>query len=334
MSTAKAQFNPRRNTATLESKLDTLKVNTDKTSEMLNFKVYNEAYDRYLRDLQSKQRNWFQLKAGLQLTQTSFMNWAAGGDNSFAGRAYINAEHRYNAPTFNVKTIFDAAYGMQSSDGKSRKTDDYFNFSTTPSWRVAKHWEVSASLVLRSQFTNSYKSSEDKTLLSSLFAPAYLTTAAGLKYNNLKKTIEIFMSPASLNVLMVLNKDLADRGVFTEAGRQWEPQFINYFRFNYNEKLLKDKLVFKIKFENFWDYKTVPRIVSENSIDFKFAKMLSASFYIMAIYDDKIQTPDVKDGKNNYFQMTETFGFGIAYNFKTKEHPAPPEAPRKKRNRR
>lgn len=325
-----AQFNPRNNTVALEAKVDTLKVSSYKTSEMLNFKIYNDAYDKYLRELQSKQRNFFKMKTGLQLNQTSFTNWAAGGNNSFSGRLYLNMEHSYKSPKFEVKTVFDAAYGMLSTDAIVRKSEDYFNISSSPSLRMSPRWELSASLILNSQFTNSYKAPGDTIKTSSLFAPAYVTVAPGFKYNNLKKTVELFMAPGSLNMIMVLDRELADKGVFGEAGRQYIPKFINYFRFEYKEKIIKEKLTFHLKFETFWDYNIMPRIVSENKIDFKISRLFSANIYIKGIYDDQIQTPDVKDGGNDYFQMTETFGFGIGYNFETKKHPAPPETPRKK----
>lgn len=338
---AAAQFNPRSKIIVLDAKVDTLKVNTDKTSEMLNFRIYNEAYDKYLRDLQSKQRNFFKMETGLKLTQTSYSNWAAGGNNSFSGRANLKMTHKYTSPVFNVETIFDAAFAMISTDNRWQKSEDYFNLTSTPSWRISPRWELSASLVLSSQFANSYKNDEQAERTSSFFAPAYLTTAVGIKYNNLKNTLEFFVAPTSGNMIMVLDQELADRGIFGEVGKKFIPKFINYFRFTYKEDILKSKLSFNMKLESFWDYSTVPRLVSENSIGFKFTRLLSVKLYLMAMYDDKIMTPNVKDSEENplgaekshfqkYFQMTETLGFGIEYKFETKKHPAPPENPRKR----
>lgn len=332
-STASAQFTNRSNSTLIPTKLDTLKV-PQRNPGVLNMKIYDDAYDKYLRKLQNKQRNWIKVESGLLLTQTSFTNWAAGGNNSFSGRAFLNLEHKYNGTHFNIHSIFNSAYGIQSSDGITHKNEDYFKITSTPSWRIARHWELSGSLVLNSQFNNSYAKPGDSIMVSTFFAPAYLTVALGVKYNNLKKTIEIYDAPISGNLIMVLNKELANIGKFGEKGRQYIPQFINYFRFTYNETLFKSKLTLNTKLETFWDYKTIPRMVAETKVGFKFAKLFGVNLYAQAIYDDKILTPDAKEGIKNYFQFTEVIGFGLTYNFVSKKHPAPPEEPRSRKVRR
>lgn len=328
-SDAIAQFNPRSNTALISTKVDTLQV-IKKDANVINMKIYDEPYDKYLRQLQSKQRNWVQVKSGLKLTQSSFTNWAAGGNNAFAGRAHINVEHKYTSPYFNIHNIFDSAFGLQSSDGITLKNEDFFRLSTTPSWRFAEHWELSSPFEIKSQFIDSYVSAEDRTVTSTFFAPAYLNLSMGIKYNNTKKTLDLYFAPVSGNMIMVLDKMIADKGTFGEQGRQYIPQFMNVFKLRYKEQLFKNIMTVDTKFESYWDYSTVPRLIGEVKLDFQFTRILGASIYAMAIYDDKIQTPDVKEGKNNYLQFTENIGFGITYNFVTKSHPAPPEEPRKK----
>lgn len=329
---AMAQFDESKSTVGVSTKIDTIRVNTSKTSEMLDFKIYNDAYDRYLRELQKKFRNSFQYKSGMALTQTSFSNWAAGGTSSFSGRAYLNTEHKYTAPTFNIQSNFDAAIGMLSSDGLTKKSEDYFTLTSKPSWKISEHWQLSASFILRSQFSNTYiikknTAGEEYSLMSStIFAPAYLTAAPGVKYINTAKTIETFFSPSAGNMIMVLNTALADQGSFGKPGRKFNSQFINYFSFIYKEKILNNKLSFDVKFESFWNYNHgTPRLISENKIGYQLTRVLSANFYMMAIYDDTIKTPEA----SNHLQLTETIGLGVGYTFASKKHPAPPEKPRK-----
>lgn len=321
-----AQFNPRNNTTVFETKVDTIKV---KNNEILNMLIYDEAYDKYLRKLQFKQRNWIKLKSGLQITQTSFSNWAAGGNNAFSGRAFFELEHKYTAPQFNMQNKIEGRFGFQSTDEVSRKNEDFFRLTIAPNWRISPHWEFSASIDLKSQFTDSYTPPADSLLASSFFAPAYLNASIGLKYNNLSKTFEFYVAPISGDMIMVLNKELANNGVFGEQGRQYISSFGNLIKVAYKkDKMINGLLSIDAKVESLWDYAYMPRLFGEVKVGLKFTSWLGANFHIQAIYDEKIKTPNVAEGGQDYFQLFHTLGFGLTYNFESKKHPAPPEAPR------
>lgn len=323
---ARSQFNPRNNTTTFETKIDTIKV---KETEVLTMQIYDQAYDKYLRKLQFKQRNWVKLKSGLQITQSSYTNWAAGGNNAFSGRAFFELEHKYTGPLFNMHNKAEARYGFQTTDGISRKNEDFFRINVAPNWRLSPHWELSALVDLRSQFTASFVPPADSILASSFFAPAYLNASVGIKYNNLSKTFEFYLAPLSGDMIMVLDRELADKGVFGEEGRQYISSFGNLIKISYKkEKMFNGLLSIDAKVESLWDYVRTPRLFGEVKVGLQFTSWLGANFHAQAIYDEQIKTPDVAAGGSNYFQFFQTVGFGLTYNFESKKHPAPPEAPR------
>ncbi|CDN32427.1 hypothetical protein BN938_2356 [Mucinivorans hirudinis] len=328
---ANGQFTQKSNIQNISTLVDTLKIK-DKGPDVVNIKIFDEAYNNYLLMLQRRHRNWVQIKSGWLINQTSFSNWAAGGNNYFASRTFLNVEHKYTAPTFNIHSIFDGAFGLQTTDGVTRKSEDYFKLSITPSWRLARHWEISASVLFNSQFANSFIPPADVILAASFMAPGYLTGSVGMKYNNLSKTLEVYVAPASGMMLFVLNEQLAAQGRYGEKGRKVIPKLINYNRVTYKKgNLVRGMMSVFAQMETYWDYQTVPRMVGELKFDFKFTKILGANIRMQAIYDDKINTPSINAGGKSYFQFTETVGFGLTYNFTTPKHPAPPEAPRKKR---
>ncbi|MEG2755975.1 MAG: DUF3078 domain-containing protein, partial [Mucinivorans sp.] len=254
---ARAQFNPSSSAAILESKTDTIAVTPNKEMSVV---LHNEAYDRYLKKIQSKQRNTIIFKnTGLAFTQTAYSNWAPGGTNSFSIRATTYFEHQYVAPIFNIKTIFDAAYGMQSANNKIQKNEDWWRVIVTPSWRIAPKWSLTASSELRTQFSHTFQALTDTTsrLTSTAFAPATLTASVGLSYAPPKGKLNIYLAPITGSMVMVLNDELAQVPGFAgmkEVGRKFQPSFGALLRITYGETFAKKKITYNTKFESFWNY--------------------------------------------------------------------------------
>lgn len=325
-----AQFNQRLNTARGESAVDSTAMSAARSiqqviePEPLNFTLYSDAYDKFVRRELFKQRNKIKVKSSLQITQTAFDNWAAGGNNSFAARAWANIEHVYTKNAFNVKSTFEGAYTLTAGEDYVRKSEDFFNLSSKPNWKIARRWEISGEMNLKSQFVNSYKAPGDTLLVSSFFAPATLKVSAGITYKQPKTNLEIFLAPLSGSLLMVLNDELAAKGGFgMDAGKKIEPQFGAFLQINYNVEFAKKKINYTTKLETFWQYnRTIPTLWWENKLNFKFTNIFGASIYLLTIYNDQIKTPRA-ESENNFWQINESLGFGLTFNFESKPYKAP-----------
>lgn len=292
----------------------------------LNITLYSDAYDKFLRRQRFKERNKIKFRAALTITQTAFDNWAAGGSNSFSGRIWTNFEHIYTEPQFNVKSVFEGAYTMLITEGRVTKSEDFFYISSTPSWRLGPKWEVSGSLILKSQFANSYKAPpEDSILVSTFLSPGTLTVSGGISYVPPKKKLVIYLAPLSGNLLMVTNKKLADLGGFgMPAGQQLKPEFGAFLRVTYKESFAKEKIGYETKLESFWNYSgDLPTLWWENKLFFKFTNIFGANFYLLTIFNDKISTPKAAQG--NFWQFNESLGFGLTFNFNSKPATVLPE---------
>lgn len=328
-----AQFNPKKQAVPLETVPDTL-IKPAKPTTELKFALYSDAYDKYLRKLRSKQRNSFALKPGLQVTQVSFTNWQKGGDNSFSGLASLNFEHNYTAPVFSIKTVFDAKYGLMRTTGQTRKNVDYFNVSTTPSWNISERWKLSSSLIWRSQFSKSYDYPKDKPRVwkSSFMAPGTVEISGGFTYEPPSKKLNILLAPIAGKMTFVLNDSLARKGGFGIDPKTENPKFKAeigaQFRLNFQTKFAKEKIEYITKLESFWNYTLPPSASWENTVNFKFTNVISASLIVNMIYNDQITTPNAQDKRNegrvpkpwDYLQIYQSVGFGLQFNIASKPH--------------
>lgn len=126
-----AQFNQRLDTSRGESAVDSAAMSAARAiqqviePEPLNFTLYSDAYDQFVRHQLFKQRNKIKVQSSLQITQTSFDNWAAGGNNSFAARAWVSIEHVYTKNAFNIKSSFEGAYTITAGEDYVRKSEDF-----------------------------------------------------------------------------------------------------------------------------------------------------------------------------------------------------------------
>lgn len=325
---AQAQFTQRLDTSQGETAADSTALSAAQSikpsePEVLNFTLYSDAYDQYVRRELFKQRNKIKIGSALTVTQTMFDNWAKGGNNSFAGRAYALVEHIYKKDAFEVKSSFEGAYTITATEDYVRKSEDFLNITSTPSWNISKRWMISGSAILKSQFANSYKAPGDTILVSSFFAPATLNLSAGITYKQPNSKLEIYLAPISGALLMVLNKELADKGGFgMDAGKQVDPQIGALLRITYGIEFAKKKISFDTKLETFWQYnREIPTLWWENKLNFRFTNLFGANLYILTIYNDQINTPRAAD--KNFWQINESFGFGLTFNFNSKPNTGP-----------
>lgn len=318
---------------------DTIATKKQSGPMTIDMQLYNEAYDAYLRKLQYKQRTQYIVKnTGLTFTQTAFDNWAGGGVGSFSLRAAANLTHNYVAPVFNISTTFDGAMSYIYSDNenvatKFSKSEDYFNLSTTPSWAIAPRWQFSSSVVIKSQFANSFRdekvndSTYQSVKTSTFFAPGTITLSAGITYVSKNGNLKVYMAPISGNMTIIANKELADKGgLGLPAGDQFGNTFGAFLRVNYNVVFAKKKMNYTSKLESFWGYDELPNFTLENWLSFKFTDLLAANLYVKAYYNDKVlTTPRYIKGDRGFManlQLQETLTFGLTYNF-TGKNPDP-----------
>lgn len=152
---------------------------------------------------------------GLNINQLALSNWAAGGENSATGKAFANFNLIYRKKAFEQNLVGSFAFGISRfADKRIEKADDKIDLTYSLSLNSKNLWNVSTVATFNTQFANGYKYPNDSTVISSFFAPAYLTLSAGYTYKTKNERFQIFLSPIAGKVTFVMNQDLADLGAF------------------------------------------------------------------------------------------------------------------------
>lgn len=121
---------------------------------------------------------------GLNLSQVSFKDWVAGGENALSYTLWLQGA----SAQFAEKTIWTNSYKLafgqtRLSDQGLRKTDDEIYFESFLIYKVGTTINPYAAATLRTQFAPGYTySGGAETRVSQFFDPAYLTQSAGVAY--------------------------------------------------------------------------------------------------------------------------------------------------------
>ncbi|MFZ1517446.1 MAG: DUF3078 domain-containing protein [Ignavibacteriaceae bacterium] len=126
---------------------------------------------------------------GLNLSQTSFSNWAQGGSNSLAFAAYTNLGAIYHSFPWKWKNRLNVIYGrtkLEGSDYRTAENDIYFESvaSRNIGWAV----DPFVSVTFRSAVTKGYDYSnpDSSVQIVDFFDPGYISEAIGFTYDQNK----------------------------------------------------------------------------------------------------------------------------------------------------
>ena len=152
---------------------------------------------------------------GLNINQLALSNWAAGGENSSTGKAFANFALIYRKKAFEQKLTGSFAFGLaRFADKRIEKSDDKIDLTYALSRNSQDLWKLTMVTTFNTQFADGYKYPNDSTVISSFFAPAYLTISGGYTYKTKDENFQIFLSPMAGKVTFVMNQELADMGSF------------------------------------------------------------------------------------------------------------------------
>lgn len=262
---------------------------------------------------------------GINMTQSSYSNWAAGGQNSVAGVASGGLVLDYSKNKWQWNTTLDLGYGIMIQDESGRsKTEDKIELASKLGLKATKYWYYTILAQFKTQFDKGYSSypvkDDEKWNYSSKFmAPGYLTLSLGMDYNP-NADFSLFISPLTLRATYVQDKMLSDAGSYgVDPGKKSLVQYGAFLKAIYQKKLVEDRIMFKSKLELFTDWENKPQNVDVNceiNVDFKVTKWLSTKLYMQMIYDDDIRITD-SDGnlKGPKLQFKEVLGIGLSYIF-------------------
>ncbi len=266
----------------------------------------------------------------LLINQSAFLNWQAGGDNSFAGNLIINYDINYIKGDWLWDNKLLASYGLTNNDDDGiRKTDDQLDFNSILGKKLINNWNASFFMNFKSQFTDGYDYNSDflgdneDFPTSGLLKPSYLSFGLGLLWKK-SDNLYVNISPITAKITLItgeifsLNDDDPEN-IFYESSNLIEtfgvdPGALSLFEFGLNiRSYYKLDLMKNINMENIFsvysNYLDKPQNVDIDytmNLVMKINDVFSTNLTFQIIYDD-----------NAYkgFQIREVFGLGLNFGF-------------------
>ncbi|MDD2489385.1 MAG: DUF3078 domain-containing protein [Bacteroidales bacterium] len=249
-------------------------------------------------DTTTKPSRWY-IKNNLTLNteQNMFDNWEAGGVSSFAFSVFYKGFYNYHKKKLKWDNSVELGYGKmrQDNNGKGifddgnifRKNEDKIELNSIIGYKAFDGWNYSALVNFKSQFDDGFKN--DTILVSSFFAPAYLTTSIGLEYKP-RPYISVLISPITGRTTFIANKGLAKKGNYgLTEDKQIDFAFGSYIKIFFEKEVFKNVNVLS-KLEFFNDYNKAPFLTNtdinfETYVTMKVNKYLSAFVNFQVVYN-------------------------------------------------
>lgn len=295
------------------------------------------SFSQSIENVDSTVQSPWKLKAIYTLngTQTSFVNWSAGGRNNISLLGSINASAYYEKKQMKWTNDLGMSLGglqyieKQSKEGL-QKTDDRIDLSSNLGYKIKEHFYFSILGGLKTQMLDGFTYPNDSVRVSTFMAPGYISGALGLDYIK-SENFSIFTSPFAMKLTIVNDQILADSGAFgvrkatfdefgtmLSHGEKFRGEFGAYIKIKFNKTLAKN-IDLKSKLELFSNYLDDPQNIDVNAeamFNFKVNSWFSASLQCMLIYDDDVDITDANGNFGPRTQFKSVIGLGISYKMK------------------
>ena len=266
--------------------------------------------------------------AGVNVAQTALVNWAAGGEGSFAINGVFSTFANYKKDKISWDNSFDLGYGiMKQGDADYKKTDDKIDILSKFGREAYKNLYYAGLLNFKTQMTRGYDYHADgtKTVISNAFAPAYVIAAIGIDYKP-NGYVSAFIAPLTGKMTIVNDEHLSSLGAFgVEPGDKSFSEFGGYVRIIFSKNDFKSELMKNVsitsKVDLFSNYLKDPQNIVvnwENILAFSINKYINVNFNTHLIYDDKIDIAKEVDGvetSSPRIQFKEIFAVGVSFKF-------------------
>lgn len=256
---------------------------------------------------------------GLNMSQTAMANWSAGGENSIAGNAYLNASLTHKKGNWLWVTNMVLDYGLSKTKSQGmRKSSDKIGLSTQLGYSTDNVWFYTLMGDLNTQFAKGYDYPDKEHQISNFFAPAYSNIALGMEWRP-KSNYSLLLSPVSTKMTFVTDDYLSDLGAFgVDPGDHFKIEGGAFVKARAELPVMENvNLITTVDF--FTPYSKDFGNIDVNwdvLISMKINKVLSATINTTLKYDNDVKTFDdngVKKGAK--VQFKEVLGIGLAYNF-------------------
>jgi hypothetical protein len=284
---------------------------------------------------EEKTSNWTKKgNIGLNFAQSSYTNWAAGGQNALNWLGTFNYAINYAKDNFKWDNTLNMALGYSIYDfhKKPIKTDDKIEFTSLATLKATEHLNYGAELAFRSQFANGYDYTKDSTqYISKFLAPAYISLGLGIEWVP-NPHFSLYFSPITGRITIVNDDYLASIGAFgvnsLDANDTTQHAKGDKIRYEFGARAvakfqypLAKNIDFNSKLELFSNYLNHPERVDvdwQNMLVLKVNDWLNCNLATHLIYDYDVPFYG-EDGlkiKGSKVQFKEVLAIGFMINLK------------------
>ena len=271
-------------------------------------------------------------KASLNLSQSYFSNWSAGGENTLATTGKFTNKSDYAKGKHKWDNWLDLALGYSLiGDNKAMKTDDKIEFISSYGYDVHDKLYATLLLTFRTQFANGYEYKKDSSIyISKFMAPGTVDIGPGMEW----KANDHFMINFSLVTArwtIVNDQRLADAGSFgldpavkdtagviIEHAKKVKAMFGAKVLTAFKYEIFKN-VNFATKLELFSDYLNNPQNIDVNwqtSLTLKVNSWLNVNITTELIYDDDVIIKDINGNPiGPRTQFNENMQLGLVVSF-------------------
>ncbi|MEZ5020306.1 MAG: DUF3078 domain-containing protein [Bacteroidales bacterium] len=262
----------------------------------------------------------------LNMTQASFTNWAAGGQNSVALNGLVSLTANYRMGKSAWDNALTLGYGKMIQKGNDLgwvKTDDRIDFQSKYGHKASEKWFWSGLMSFRTQMDKGYNYPDTENKISDLLAPAYLIFSLGMDYKPTPQ-FSMFLSPLTSKNTIVNDDDLSAAGAFgVEPGKKFRAELGAYANIAYKKDEIMKNVNFLTKLDLFSNYLKNPQNIDiswETLLVLKVNEFISATVNTHLLYDDDvlIRVDEGNEGEpvmGKRAQFKEVIGVGFTYKF-------------------
>lgn len=257
---------------------------------------------------------------GLNLSQTSLSNWSGGGDDAFAGNAYLRGKLEHKKGNWAWINTLALEYGITSTKAQgAQKSTDKIELATQLGYTTDNKWYYTAMADFKSQFYKGYNYPNKANYISKFMAPAYSNVSLGIEYRPKDSFYSAYFSPIAGKFTFVNDDYLSDLGSFgVDPGDKFRAEFGAYLKGTIeknimeNVKLMSDANFFTAYNSSFGNIDVEWNVL----ISMKINKYLNASINTTLKYDDDVKYINTQgEKKGPKVQFKEILGIGFGYNF-------------------
>jgi hypothetical protein len=257
--------------------------------------------------------------SNLNLTQSSFSNWSAGGENSIAvGVGINNIRLNYNKQKVSWENGLTLGYGLQYRGSERIKTNDVIDFFSKFGYKAFGKFNYAAQITFKSQFDKGYPKypvTSESQYNSKFMSPASGILSLGFDYKP-NAEFSLVLSPISGKYTIVLDDSLSKVGVYgVKPNRNAYYELGTSISSTYNKNIATNismRMVIEI-FSNLLVNPENADINMELNLNFRVTKYISSNLNFQLKYDD--DTKHIDPEKGPALQFKQVLGLALSYNF-------------------